>query len=295
MGLTLGLAAGLTWGVADFTARFASRRAGSYRTSFFMQLTGLMALSVYFCTTGGWSQFRIGSAGWQPWAWAIAGGILNAGCSLAFYRSLETGVLAIVAPISSSYPALTLLLSVWSGEKMTALRLAGVFVILAGVIFASTSFQNGAATAGAVPGGHHVHLSRGVGWAIAACLGFGVMFWLLGFHVIPALGGFVSVWVVRGMTFLTLGFAAVPARQSLRLPGASVFWMIAAVGIMDTAAFVFNNLGLTSGDVAVVTVLASLFGAVTVFLAWIFLRERLERNQWLGILLIFLGIVFVSR
>jgi uncharacterized membrane protein len=29
-------------------------------------------------------------------------------------------------------------------------------------------------------------------------------------------------------------------------------------------------------------------------LSWIFLRERLERGQWLGIVLIFAGIVLVS-
>ena len=40
--------------------------------------------------------------------------------------------------------------------------------------------------------------------------------------------------------------------------------------------------------------LASLYGAVTVVLAWIFLREKLERNQWFGIVLIFVGIVLVS-
>jgi drug/metabolite transporter (DMT)-like permease len=70
--------------------------------------------------------------------------------------------------------------------------------------------------------------------------------------------------------------------------------MLAAVGLMDTAAFVANNAGLHIGPVSVVSVLASLYGAVTVLLAWIFLRERLERSQWLGIVLIFIGIVCVS-
>jgi uncharacterized membrane protein len=49
------------------------------------------------------------------------------------------------------------------------------------------------------------------------------------------------------------------------------------------------------GLVSVVSVLASLYGAVTVLLAWIFLRERLEISQWFGIAMIFAGIVLVSR
>ena len=63
---------------------------------------------------------------------------------------------------------------------------------------------------------------------------------------------------------------------------------------MDTSAFVANNAGLVSGHVAVVSVLASLYGAVTVLLSWIFLRERMDRTQWFGIVLIFVGIVLVS-
>jgi drug/metabolite transporter (DMT)-like permease len=44
----------------------------------------------------------------------------------------------------------------------------------------------------------------------------------------------------------------------------------------------------------VVSVLASLYGAVTVALAAIFLRERISRWQWFGIISIFAGICLIS-
>ena len=138
------------------------------------------------------------------------------------------------------------------------------------------------------------HLSTGVGWAIFAALGFGVLFWFLGFHVVPAVGSAVSVWVMRLTALVSLALAAAPAHETLRLPSGKVWWLLLAVGILDTAAFVANNAGLSTGQVSVVSVLASLYGAFTVLLAWIFLRERLERSQWLGIVLIFIGIVLVS-
>ena len=121
-----------------------------------------------------------------------------------------------------------------------------------------------------------------------------MLFWFLGFYVIPAVGPTISVWVIRLTSFSVLALAAIPARQSLKLPRGSVWWLLAAVGFLDTAAFVANNAGLHTGQVSVVSVLASLYGAVTVLLAWIFLREKLERTQWLGIVLIFVGIVLVS-
>jgi drug/metabolite transporter (DMT)-like permease len=58
---------------------------------------------------------------------------------------------------------------------------------------------------------------------------------------------------------------------------------------------VLNNFGMQREQVSVVSVLASLYGAVTVFLAAIFLREQVSRGQWAGIAFIFLGIFLISR
>jgi len=292
LGIILGLTGAVCWGMADFAARFASRRVGAYRTLFFMQFFGFLALSVYLKFTGGFSHV---APGWQPWALTVVAGLLNVTASLSLYHSFEIGVMSIVGPVSSSYPALTVALALASGERIHALRGIGMAVTLAGVILAAMSFapkaSDASASSGTSSGGY---LSRGVGWAILAAVGFGLMFWFLGFHVVPLVGDAVSVWVMRLTALVSLAVFALPARQSISPPHGGVWWMLAAVGLMDTAAFVSNNAGLHIGPVSVVSVLASLYGAVTVLLSWIFLRERLERSQWLGIVLIFVGIVCVS-
>jgi drug/metabolite transporter (DMT)-like permease len=293
LGIILGLTGAVCWGVADFSARFASRRVGAYRTLFYMQFFGFLALTIFLKATGG---FRHGIApGWQPWALAVVAGVLNMAASLSLYHSFEVGVMSIVAPVSSSYPALTVALSLLSGERIGALRGAGLAVTLAGVILAATSFASATkrATSVAVASGR-ARMAKGVIWAIFAAVGFGVLFWFLGFYVVPAVGSGVSVWVMRMTAIVSLLVVALPARQTLRMPRGNVWWLLAAVGLMDTAAFVANNAGLHVGPVSVVSVLASLYGAVTVILSWIFLRERLERTQWLGILLIFAGVILVS-
>jgi len=302
LAIILGLTGAICWGAADFAARFASRQVGAYRTLFFMQFFGFLALSAYLKFIGGFSHGI--APGWQPWAMAVAAGLLNMLASLALYHSFEHGIMSIVGPVSSSYPALTLALSLLSGERIHAVRATGLAVTLLGVILAATSFAQTETTAAENtptraseapnPETPRAHLSTGVGWAICAALGFGVLFWFLGFHVVPAVGSAVSVWVMRLTALIALSVAAAPTRQTLKLPRGSVWWLLLAVGILDTAAFVANNAGLSTGQVSVVSVLASLYGAFTVLLAWIFLRERLERSQWLGIVLIFIGIVLVS-
>jgi drug/metabolite transporter (DMT)-like permease len=291
-GVVLGLASAFCWGSADFAARFTSRKVGAYRALFFMQFFGFILLGVYLKWSGGFS--RGVAPGWQPWAMAVAGGLLNVAASLALYHSFEVGTLSIVGPVSSSYPALTVALSLLSGEHLHLVRGIGLAVTLAGVIFASTSFTSLKVKKAAAGSGESAHLSRGVGWAIAAALGFGVMFWFLGFHVLPVVPAPVSVWVMRGTAIVALGMVAAPGRQSLKIPSGVVWWGLFAAGILDTGAFLANNAGLQLGQVSVVSVLASLYGAVTVLLAWIFLRECLEISQWCGIAMIFAGIVLVS-
>jgi drug/metabolite transporter (DMT)-like permease len=292
-GVVLGLTSALCWGSADFAARFNSRRVGAYRALFFMQFFGFVLLSLYLHWSGGFS--RGVAPGWQPWAMAAVAGLLNVSASLALYHSFEVGTLSIVGPVSSSYPALTVALSLLSGEQLHIVRGTGLAVTLCGVIFASTSFASlKRKKMEADSSGSPTGLSKGVGWAMGAALGFGVMFWFLGFRVLPVVGAPVSVWVMRLTSIAALGVVAWPARQSLKVPRGMVWWGLFAAGILDTSAFLANNAGMRSGQVSVVSVLASLYGAVTVLLAWIFLRERLEPGQWFGIAMIFVGVVLVS-
>jgi drug/metabolite transporter (DMT)-like permease len=67
------------------------------------------------------------------------------------------------------------------------------------------------------------------------------------------------------------------------------------MGFGDTSAFVLSNRAMLMEQVAVISVLGSLYGAVTVALAAIVLREHVSRWQWAGIVSIFAGIYLISR
>ena len=134
MGILLGVLTALAWGSSDFFARFATRRIGALRTTLYMQLAGLVLLTVSMRWIGGWGHLADGS-GWQPWAWGALAGVVNGISTLALYRSFEVGKMAVVAPLSASYPALTVVLSLFTGEHLTMMRAAGIAFILVGVVF----------------------------------------------------------------------------------------------------------------------------------------------------------------
>lgn len=290
MGILFGLLTALTWGGADFVARFATHRIGALRSMLYMQLIGFLLLTIFLPGLGGWGQLADGS-GWQPWAWGILAGLFNAASGLALYRAFEIGKMAIVAPLSASYPALTLILSRMTGERLSAVRIAGIICTLVGVVVVAggekTPDDSDAAT--------KQRSGRGIGWAIFAAVGFAVLFWLLGIRIIPHVGAVQTVWMIRLTSTVLIVALLLVSKQPMSLPRGGVRWMALGMGVLDTSAFVLSNRGMQMEQVAVISVLGSLYGAVTVGLAAIFLREHVSRLQWAGILTIFVGLFLISR
>jgi drug/metabolite transporter (DMT)-like permease len=136
---------------------------------------------------------------------------------------------------------------------------------------------------------------QGIGLAMFSAVGFAVLFWLLGVRVIPRVGAIQTVWMIRLTSTLITATAILFAKQPMRFPRGEVRWMVLGMGALDTGAFVLSNFGMKMEQVAVITVLSSLYGAVTVGLAAIFLKEHVSRWQWAGIVTIFAGIFLISR
>jgi drug/metabolite transporter (DMT)-like permease len=295
MGILLGLLTAVAWGGSDFCARFAAHRIGALRTTLYMQLAGLVLLTIFLPHIGGWGHLMDGS-GWRPWAWGTLAGVVNGVSTLALYRSFEIGKMAVVAPLSASYPALTVLLSLFTGEHLKVARAVGIALVLAGallVVRGETPPGQNAEASQAAPGNK---TGRGISWAILSGAGFGVLFWLLGTWIVPSVGTAATVWMIRLTSSLLTAIVILFLRQPIAPPReGSVNGLLAGMGVLDTGAFVLNNRGMLIEQVSVMGVLASLYGAVTVTLAAVFLREHLSRWQWTGIVLIFGGIYLISR
>jgi drug/metabolite transporter (DMT)-like permease len=292
MGILLGILTALSWGSSDLLARSAARKIGTLRAMLYMQLAGLLLLSAALHWLGGWSHL-VNATGWRPWGWGIVAGVLNMFATLALYRSFEIGKMSVVAPISSSYAALTMMLDAVTGERLTPVRLAGLVLILLGVIIVARG-QEIPDDANPIEPGNPGKKHLGVKWAFVAAFGYGLLFWVLGVRAVPLLGSAQTVWVIR-LTCVVLSFAvAGTLRRSAALPDKGAKWPILGMGLLDTSAYVLNNYGMRLEQVSVVTVLSSLYGAVTVGLAATILKERISRVQSAGIVAIFAGIGLIS-
>lgn len=326
-GVLLGLTAALCWGVADYCLRGASHAAGTFRALYFMQIIALLALAL-----GAATWLRLSFAGATPAliaADAALSLIILVGAAL-LYRSFVIGKLAVVSPIAASFGAITTILALATGERPDAPQLVGLGLLLVGVTLSGMALSprdaQGAKAAKAATSSARQRdpawrrwLGPGVPEALGATLLFGGAYFGLR-YVAPQLGGVQTAIIGKVADFVALslivllgwgarrfiggaggvGGASVaqgsvaPAARALA-PRSGAFWLWLIPGaILDTAANVAYNIGVTGALTSVVATLSSLFTAVTVVLAWVFLRERLTRVQWVGLLRILAGIALVN-
>jgi drug/metabolite transporter (DMT)-like permease len=280
--LFFGLTTAFGYGISDFVARQASHRIGHIRVLFYMELVGFAILApiALLLEHGLWRW----SAAW----WLLLGlGVLNTFATLFLYRSFEYGILSIVSPIASSYPAVTAALAVlFLNDRPGLAATFGIVFALGGIVLLS---RGGVHPANAPP----KDARAGLVSAFGAFAAYGVFYFALK-YVVADVGPVTVATVVRLVGVVVL--LAISAVSLLRVRGLPrALWpYLASMGVLDSLAFIAFNLGILGGSVAIVGTLSGLFSAVTVVLAAGVLRERLTRVQYLGVVSVFAGVVLIA-
>lgn len=276
MGIIFGLLAAFCWGLGDVLVTQIARRVGVGRLMIYFEGAGLLAVSVLLALRPATPGAHAGT-----WALMLALAVLNSAGAFLLYRAFTVGALALVAPVASGYAVVTGLLAFFAGERPPPLLLLGALLLIAGVVIVTRANYAGG-----------IRSLAGLPEAIGVVLVFGVFYWALAF-VTPALGILWPIFVLRvarvANGLLIKGHGPAPALTA-------GFWArVALAAVLSTTAFVSFNLGLASAYTTTVVTLASLASAVTVLCARVMLREQLNRAQWLGVGLMLLGVLLVSR
>lgn len=285
MGILFGLTSALLWGLGDYLVTHLARRVGTVRAMVYIQSLSLLMWVLVLALR---PAVPAGDA--SIWAIAVGTGICHVIGLALVYRAFEVGTLSLVSPISSSFAVVTAILALLSGERPHALALVGAMLLFVGIVLATRS-PGSSSTRGAG--------LAGIPHALGSALGFGTMFWLFYFFVQPELG---YVWPLIVLKTMATGSALLARayRRSDALPvvaaspTAAVWGLAAAAAGADTLAWLAYIRGTDTAFATIVTALASLFSVVTILLAWLLLRERLAPNQWLGVVIVLLGVFLVS-
>jgi drug/metabolite transporter (DMT)-like permease len=273
----LALSSSLVWGTADFAGGLLSRGRAVLAVLLVSQAGAVAVSLVLLAASGGPGPSSTGVA------WGLGSGLLGVLALAAFYRGLAIGKMSIVAPVSATGAAVPVVVGVLGGERPGALQLAGIVLALVGIVLAARAPEDAPA----------VRATRtSVGLALAAAAGFGTF--LVGVQRSTAHGSVAwALLSVRGGELLMLLVVAAALRPALPR-GRLELAALVAVGALDSSANALFAFATTHGLLSVVSVLGSLYPAVTVLLARGLLHERVTRVQEVGVVATLAGVVAIS-
>jgi len=273
-----GLLAAALYGAADFCGGVAARRSPVFAVTVLSQLAGLLVLLVI-----------LGATHWRLTPHDVLLGALSgicAGSGLAlFYHALAIGRMGVVSPITAVLAAaVPVAASFVRGEHLHATQVTGIAVALVAVVLISASFEEGAAGAREIA-------TKGVREALVAGVVIGGF--ILFLSGTSRASGLAAILPARAASVLVLLVIAAAIRGRLKTP-APTLPLIALCGVLDMSANAFFVLSARAGYVSIAAVLTGLYPASTVLLAWLLLRERLQRVQRWGVVLALAGVALIA-
>jgi len=279
LSILFGLGAALGWGAGDFTGGLASRKTGAYRAVFYSEVVGVFIL---FIMLGIWREDVPNLSVWFPAL--IAGAIGTFGLTL-LYHAMTLGLMSISAPVSALLAAmLPVIVGMFREGMPEASTMLGFVFALAAVWLVSQS-------EGSVKD-VFAHLSD-LKMPMLAGVCFGLYFILM--H--QSTSGGERIWPMiasrSGGTIMIATYMLI-ARASFKVEDKSAWTFLILNGFFDITGNIFFILSGQFGRLDVASVLSSLFSGVTVMLAWIFLKEHLTRNQWIGVASALVAIVLMT-
>ncbi len=292
IGLLFGLGAAVTWGITDVVASFGGQRLGSLRVLALAQVVAV-AVAVGLAVALG------DALPADPWVTvgAILVGLGGAGAYLSFFTALRIGPLSVVSPITAAYGGLSVVLAVLLlGETLSIQQAVGAAVATGGIVLAGLIFDGGLRSARVV--------GPGVAFAIVALILFAVM--TIGSAGLIQTAGWLPVLLIARLTngLAAVGLLALATRWPSRLTAplleaplprtqrAIAFGLLA--GLFDVLGLVSFTIGLERAETWLVGLASSFGPAIAVLVGVALLRERPRRTQWLGLVLIGIGMVLVA-
>ncbi len=276
--ILLGLGSGLCWGIGDFLGGLQSRRMPAMSVTLWSQFAGGLAIGLALISTG--EPLHSGGIGW-----AALSGVCGVAGLLSFYRGLAVGPMSIVAPVSACGAIVPLVVAALLGRLPGMWAMLGIVVAMAGVMLVSLSGEEGATSA--------ADSRLGLLLAFAAAAGFGLFFVFLDWARGAGTSPLWTVGIARFMSVVLIVIVAVIGRIHVQWPGTRL-GKVALVGIFDTGANVLFVLAASVGNLAVVSVLGSVFPVSTVILARVVLGERLALRQGFGVVLALAGVSLMA-
>jgi drug/metabolite transporter (DMT)-like permease len=190
----------------------------------------------------------------------------------------------LVAPIIASFPILSVAWAAFGGAQIAAWQWVAVVAIIVGVSLVAALSDD--SDADVPPKG------RTIVYAGISAFGFAGTF-ALG-QMASAEAGELHVTLITRLVAIALLFVGMLALKLPFWPGRAALPVLALMGVADGIALLCVMTAGHLPDAQYAAVASSVFGLLTIVLAWVFLRERMSAIQWAGCAIAFCGIGYLA-
>ncbi len=285
LALICGLMAACAWAVHDLLVRKIGQEAAILPMMLVVLASGSVGIGLPALVLGDWGQVSSPALGYA----AAAGFAYVLGMG-GLYRAFSLAPVRLVAPILGAFPMISLGFAALGGKAVSLAEIAAVLAIVGGIAVVALSAEGGDTPLSAP------RRRAAILWSLAGTVGFASTFWFA--QEAARLGGALPAMLVPRLIALGLvwgGFVlmARPVRPALRELGGTI-WVLAGMGMLDAfaIALVTGSASLANPEYAAIA--SSLFGILTILLAWRLLGEKVTSVQWAGIAIVFAGIGALS-
>lgn len=278
LALTFGLTAACAWAVHDLLVRKIGQTMAVLPMMLVVLASGIVVLFGPAVAFGNW-QAMTGSA----FGFAAAGGLAYLFGMGGLYSAFSLAPVRLVAPILGSFPLISLALAALQGTVVGLAEIVAVLAVVGGIAVVAIT-------------GRDTEETRRPGtamlWAAAGAIGFALTFWF-GQEAarqgdeLPAI---LTTRIVALLLTLAIAFAVRAPFGPLGGAGKALIGM----GILDGAALGLVTASARLPNPEYASISSSLFGVLTILLAWRILKEAVAPLQWAGIATVFAGIAVLS-
>ena len=255
------LTAVLAWGTSDFLGGYATRRANAFLFTSIVNAGGLLMMT----TLVGATHPALPSA--HSALWGLAGGISGGAALAIFYRALSSGKMGLAAPVAAVLgAAIPTFFSMITEGFPSSIRILGYGLAAVGLWLISRSEED------TTPENIKLAVLAGIGFA--------------GFYLCVRQGGGSSVVWIASLTrtggLLITGLIVLAQGRFREITAAGIRWAV-LTGCLDSLGTMLFVRASQSGRLDEAVVLSSLYPAVTVLLARLFLKEQFTPWKLAGI------------
>lgn len=277
--LELGLLAAMCWGFHDVCVRFISQKTPISACILTVLIVGLIFHIGLMIPT---KEITVISK--SAFVLATIAGVSFVIASFCLYYAFKRGPVKLVAPLIASYPILSISWAIWIGTPISKFQILAVLAIIFGVSIVAV--LSDISEEKIPPIGKTIALSLIAAIAFACTFASG--------QAAAELSPHMSATLVTRIISIMLCAIIIYFAGLKYWPGKSAIPWLIAMGCADGLALwcVFSAGALENPQYASVT--SSIFGLITILLAWTFLKERMTILQWTGCIITFLGIGYLA-